>query len=83
MTQKRRIVRLIGNVANAALSMLEQIFEPRETPRHYQTYSVREDTSASEKTAALKALFETDAFKNALPSAQRSMIDGINKVYRR
>lgn len=83
MTQKNRIVRLLGNVANSALSGLERIFESQESSKQHPTYVLRQDTNASEKTAALKALFESDAFKKALPSAQRSMIEGVNNVYRK
>lgn len=80
MTQSNRFVRLLGNIANAALSGLEKIFDPQ-VSQHTQT--PRLDPSAAEKTAALKALFESDAFKNALPSAQRIMIEGVNNVYRK
>ena len=45
------------------------------------TFTEKEAKVASEKTAALKALFESDSFKAGNSHDQRRLIEAIDKLY--
>ena len=75
---RNRFAQLVHNAVNKTLSVLEDVFDTQKTPQR----TISNEKVAAEKTAALKALFESKAFNDALPTAQRNMIDGVNNVYR-
>lgn len=63
------------------LSAATAYFRSRTFDANRSSYTQKESQVASEKTAALSKLFETEAFKNGTSYDQQRLISAVDRLY--
>lgn len=79
--EKDQILQLAAVTVVVTAGVLVRIFGPQPTTVTPLTFTQKEANVAKEKTEALKALFETEAFKNGTSYDQKRLIDAIDHTY--
>lgn len=82
----KTIASAIAAVSLLGLALIVKVTSNDESPSIFEPVAPAPTGAAAaiaaEKTAALKALFESKAYQDALPSAQGMMIDRVKDLYK-